>query len=199
MQPSVTDKPGAADVGENETAVEFGAASAAYNGSAEKSLNSLSVKIPRGSTVGIIGGTGSGKTTLVNLIPRFYDVSEGFVMVNGTDVRNLKIDELRQAVGVVPQKAALVSGTVRENMQWGKPNATDEEIKEALHIAQADFALEKAGGLDFRIAQGGKNLSGGQRQRLTIARAYKKTADFNFGRQRVGARLCNGRRPAQSN
>ena len=163
---------------ENDTAVEFDHVSATYAGSNEKSLDSLTLNVPRGSTVGIIGATGSGKTTLINLIPRFYDVSGGSLKVNGTDVRNYNVDELRKLVGVVPQKAALVSGTVRDNMKWGKPDATDEEINAALKTAQAlDFVDEKDG-LDSKILQGGKNLSGGQIQRLSIARALVRKPEI---------------------
>lgn len=155
----------------DDTAVEFDHVSAVYAGSKEKSLDSLTLSVPKGATIGIIGATGSGKTTLVNLIPRFYDVSGGSLKINGTDVRNYGTDELRKMVGVVPQKAALVSGSVRDNMKWGKPDATDEEITAALKTAQAlDFVNDKDG-LDSKILQGGKNLSGGQIQRLTIARA----------------------------
>lgn len=176
LSPSVND--GNGEKTEGEFAVEFDNVSAVYSGSKEKSLDSLTLSVPRGATVGVIGATGSGKTTLVNLIPRFYDVSEGAVRVNGTDVRNYSTEELRELVGVVPQKAALVSGTVRDNMKWGKPNATDDEINAALKTAQAlDFVNEKEG-LDTKILQGGKNLSGGQIQRLTIARALVRKPDI---------------------
>lgn len=176
IKPSINDGSGIKT--ENDTAVEFDHVSATYAGSNEKSLDSLTLNVPRGSTVGIIGATGSGKTTLINLIPRFYDVSGGSLKVNGTDVRNYNVDELRKLVGVVPQKAALVSGTVRDNMKWGKPDATDEEITEALKTAQAlDFVDEKDG-LDSKILQGGKNLSGGQLQRLTIARALVRKPEI---------------------
>lgn len=176
IKPSINDGSGIKT--ENDTAVEFDHVSATYAGSNEKSLDSLTLNVPRGSTVGIIGATGSGKTTLINLIPRFYDVSGGSLKVNGTDVRNYNVDELRKLVGVVPQKAALVSGTVRDNMKWGKPDATDEEITEALKTAQAlDFVDEKDG-LDGKILQGGKNLSGGQIQRLTIARALVRKPEI---------------------
>lgn len=169
MKSSINDGKGADFCG--GAAVEFENVSAIYSGSKEKSLDSLTLSVPEGATVGIIGATGSGKTTLVNLIPRFYDVGEGTVKVNGIDVRNYATEELRKLVGVVPQKAALVSGSVRDNMKWGKPDATDDEIKAALKTAQAlDFVNEKDG-LDTEILQGGKNLSGGQIQRLTIARA----------------------------
>lgn len=176
IKPSINDGSGIKT--ENDTAVEFDHVSATYAGSNEKSLDSLTLNVPRGSTVGIIGATGSGKTTLINLIPRFYDVSGGSLKVNGTDVRNYNVDELRKLVGVVPQKTALVSGTVRDNMKWGKPDATDEEINAALKTAQAlDFVDEKDG-LDSKILQGGKNLSGGQIQRLTIARALVRKPEI---------------------
>lgn len=176
IKPSINDGSGIKTNG--EAAVEFDHVSATYAGSKEKALDSLTLSIPRGSTIGIIGATGSGKTTLINLIPRFYDVSGGSLKVNGTDVRNYNVDELRKLVGVVPQKAALVSGTVRDNMKWGKPDATDEEINAALKTAQAlDFVDEKDG-LDSKILQGGKNLSGGQIQRLTIARALVRKPEI---------------------
>lgn len=176
IKPSINDGSGIKTNG--EAAVEFDHVSATYAGSKEKSLDSLTLSIPRGSTIGIIGATGSGKTTLISLIPRFYDVSEGSLKVNGTDVRNYNVDELRKLIGVVPQKAALVSGTVRDNVKWGKPDATDEEIIEALKTAQAlDFVNEKDG-LDSKVLQGGKNLSGGQIQRLTIARALVRKPEI---------------------
>ncbi len=176
IKPSINDGNGIKTNG--EAAVEFDHVSATYAGSKEKSLDSLTLSIPRGSTIGIIGATGSGKTTLISLIPRFYDVSEGSLKVNGTDVRNYNVDELRKLIGVVPQKAALVSGTVRDNVKWGKPDATDGEIIEALKTAQAlDFVNEKDG-LDSKILQGGKNLSGGQIQRLTIARALVRKPEI---------------------
>ena len=176
LSPSVND--GNGEKTEGKIAVEFDNVSAVYSGSKEKSLDSLTLSVPRGATVGVIGATGSGKTTLVNLIPRFYDVSEGAVKVNGTDVRNYGTEELRELVGVVPQKAALVSGTVRDNMKWGKPNATDDEINAALKTAQALGFVNEKEGLDTIILQGGKNLSGGQIQRLTIARALVRKPDI---------------------
>ena len=176
LSPSVND--GNGEKTEGKFAVEFDNVSAVYSGSKEKSLDSLTLSVPRGATVGVIGATGSGKTTLVNLIPRFYDVSEGAVKVNGTDVRNYGTEELRELVGVVPQKAALVSGTVRDNMKWGKPNATDDEINAALKTAQALGFVNEKEGLDTKILQGGKNLSGGQIQRLTIARALVRKPDI---------------------
>ena len=176
LSPSVND--GNGEKTEGKITVEFDNVSAVYSGSKEKSLDSLTLSVPRGATVGVIGATGSGKTTLVNLIPRFYDVSEGTVKVNGTDVRNYGTEELRELVGVVPQKAALVSGTVRDNMKWGKPNATDDEINAALKTAQALGFVNEKEGLDTIILQGGKNLSGGQIQRLTIARALVRKPDI---------------------
>ena len=176
LSPSVND--GNGEKTEGKFAVEFDNVSAVYSGSKEKSLDSLTLRVPRGATVGVIGATGSGKTTLVNLIPRFYDVSEGAVKVNGTDVRNYGTEELRELVGVVPQKAALVSGTVRDNMKWGKQNATDDEINAALKTAQALGFVNEKEGLDTKILQGGKNLSGGQIQRLTIARALVRKPDI---------------------
>ena len=158
------------DSGDISGTVEFKNVSFTYPGGSGNVLSNVSFKADKGETVAFIGSTGSGKTTLMNLIPRFYDVSEGSLKVNGTDVRNYNVDELRKLIGVVPQKAALVSGTVRDNVKWGKPDATDEEIIEALKTAQAlDFVNEKDG-LDSKILQGGKNLSGGQRQRMEIAR-----------------------------
>lgn len=169
IKSSIDDGEGAEACG--NAAVDFENVSAVYSGSKEKSLENLTLSVPKGATVGIIGATGSGKTTLVNLIPRFYDVGEGTVMVNGIDVKKYATEELRRLVGVVPQKAALVSGSVRENMKWGNPDATDEDIKSALKTAQALDFVEEKDGLDTEILQGGKNLSGGQIQRLTIARA----------------------------
>lgn len=143
----------------------------AYKGNKD-SLTNLSFAAKAGQTIGIIGGTGSGKSTLVNLIPRFYDVREGAVKMDGVNVKDYPFGQLRRKVGVVPQNAVLFAGTIRDNMKWGKKDASDEEIYRALEIAQAkEFVDDKPEGLDTRILQGGKNLSGGQRQRLTIARA----------------------------
>lgn len=156
-----------------ETAkVEFNHVDFAYAGAKSDSLTDISFKAMKGQTIGVIGGTGSGKSTLVNLIPRFYDVREGKVLIDGTDVRDLALTDLRHSIGVVPQRAVLFKGTLRDNMRWGKEDATDEEIWHALDVAQArDFIEAKGEGLDLMIDQGGHNLSGGQRQRLTIARA----------------------------
>ena len=154
-----------------EYSVEFDGACLSYNGS-EESLHNIDLKIPRGSTVGVIGSTGSGKSSLVNLIPRFYDVTGGCVLVDGVDVRDYDTKALRSKIGVVSQKKALFSGSVRDNIRFGKQDATDEEIWQALETAQAKQMIEeKSGQLDFVLEQEGKNLSGGQRQRMTIARA----------------------------
>lgn len=156
----------------NSPKVEFRDVSFSYNQSEEEALSGISFRVESGETVGIIGGTGSGKSTLVNLIPRFYDVTYGEILIDGKNVKDYAFSELRKKIAVVPQKAVLFRGTIRQNMQWGKEDATDEEIYRALEIAQArDFVDEKPDGLDFEILQGGRNLSGGQRQRLTIARA----------------------------
>lgn len=143
-----------------------------YAGAGEESLIDIDFKAEAGSTIGVIGGTGSGKSSLVNLIPRFYDVSEGQVLVDGRDVREYDLTGLREKIGVVPQKAVLFHGTIRENICWGNNDATDDEIIKALRSAQAlEVVAGKEGKLDYMIEQGGRNLSGGQRQRLTIARA----------------------------
>ncbi len=167
---------------EQETAVnavEFTHVCLTYSGAREEALTDIHFSAEQGETIGIIGGTGSGKSSVVHLIPRFYDVTKGSVKIHGKDVRDYSLEELRGKVGVVLQKAVLFKGTIRENMQWGNENATDEEIWKALEIAQAKkFVETKKGGLDFMVEQGGKNLSGGQRQRLTIARAVVKQPDI---------------------
>ncbi len=153
-------------------AVRFDKVSFSYHDNSEYALEDISFTAGKGQTIGIIGGTGSGKSTLVNLIPRFYDTSKGVVSVCGTDVRNYNLGDLRKKIAVVPQKAVLFSGTIRENMKWGGDNITDEQIWRALKISQAyEFVERLDKGLDYEILQGGKNLSGGQKQRLTIARA----------------------------
>ena len=152
--------------------VEFQNVSARYAGAGEASLEGISFVAKAGQTVGIIGGTGSGKTTLVNLISRFYDAAEGTVLLDGKPVNTLRRDDLRQKIGIVPQKAVLFKGTIRQNLQWGNPDATDEELMTVLETAQAlDVIRSKDGGLDEMVEQSGTNFSGGQRQRLTIARA----------------------------
>ena len=143
-----------------------------YPGAGADSLIDIHVEIKKGETVGVIGGTGSGKSSLVQMIPRFYDATAGRVLVDGKDVKTYEPEVLRDKIGIVPQKAVLFRGTIRDNIRWGKEDASDEEIRKALQAAQAlDFVEDKDGKLDFEVAQGGKNLSGGQKQRLTIARA----------------------------
>lgn len=162
---------------ENDNAIEFRNVSFSY-GEGE-ALKNVTFSIKKGETLGIIGGTGSGKSTFVNLIPRFYDATKGQVLVNGIDVKKYEIETLREKIGVVAQKTVLFKGSLRKNMQWGKEKATDEEIIKALKIAQSrDFVEKLPGKLDFDVAQGGKNFSGGQRQRLTIARALVKQPDM---------------------
>ncbi|MBR6536363.1 MAG: ABC transporter ATP-binding protein [Lachnospiraceae bacterium] len=165
--------------GEDVPAVVFDQVSFTYPGAKEEALSNLSFTVKKGQTVGIIGGTGSGKSSLVNLLPRFYDVTKGTVRINGVDVKDYPQRELRGRIGMVPQKAVLFSGSIRDNMKWGKDDATDEEINEALEIAQAkEFVDAKEGRLDYKLNQGGKNLSGGQRQRLTIARALVRKPEI---------------------
>ena len=155
-----------------EYAIEYDNVSIKYSGSPEESMKDVTFKIKKGETVGVIGGTGSGKSTLIQVIPRFYDVCEGSVKVNGKDVRDYSLEELRNKIAVVLQKAVLFKGTIRENLLWGKEDATDAEIYEALDRAQArEFVDKKENGIEEMVEQGGRNLSGGQRQRLTIARA----------------------------
>ena len=179
MQPSITENENGKvqqDAQEKNTdAVTFDHVCLAYNKGGEEALSDIHFTVKRGETIGIIGGTGSGKTSIINLIPRFYDATAGSVKVDGIDVRDYDLETLREKVGVVPQKSVLFKGTIRENMKWGKEDATDEEIWNALEIAQAkEFVTQKKGNLDYQIEQGGKNLSGGQRQRMTIARAIVK-------------------------
>lgn len=165
------------DEGEPDVAVEFSGVSLTYKGGADDSLTDVSFKAMKGQTIGIIGGTGCGKTSLVNLIPAYYTASSGRVSVFGKDVNNYSKDSLRSMISTVPQKSVLFKGTIRDNLLWGNENATDEEMWEALRIAQADeFVREKDGGLDAPVSQKGKNFSGGQRQRLCIARAIIKRA-----------------------
>ncbi|MEB4791455.1 ABC transporter ATP-binding protein [Enterococcus sp. E4-162] len=150
-----------------------------YHGAEKLALEDIDFQAKSGEIVAIIGGTGSGKTTLVNLIPRLYDIESGSIQINGTDISDMTQYNLRELMGFVPQKAVLFSGTIRDNMQYGKPDATDEMIWKALEIAQAkDFVSEMEDGLDSHVEQGGGNFSGGQRQRLAIARALVKTADI---------------------
>ena len=163
----------------NSDAVRFEDVTLTYRGAGAPSLEKISFSVKKGETVGVIGGTGSGKTSLVNLIGRFYDVSEGSVTVDGMDVRAYDTDALRQKIGIVPQKALLFRGSVRENLRFGNPDATDAELWAALETAQARKVVEdKEGGLNFVIEAGGRNLSGGQRQRLTIARALVRKPEI---------------------
>ncbi len=178
MQPSLI----LDEEGEGETKddfVCFDKVSVQYTPEADEALTDISFSVKKGETVGVIGGTGSGKTTLVNLIPHFYDVKEGTVVVNGRNVREKEVQTyLRERIGVVPQKAVLFKGTVRENLLWGRADATDEELMAALALARADeFILQKQG-LDTPVEQGGKNFSGGQKQRLTIARALVRNPEI---------------------
>lgn len=160
-------------------AVEFNNVSLTYHGAGDESLSDIDFKVKPGETIGIIGGTGSGKTSLVHLIPRFYDATKGSVKIDGQDVKDYSMEELREKVGMVMQKAVLFQGTIRDNLRWGKDDADDEEMNRALEISQSkEFVDSKPKGLDEYIAQGGKNLSGGQRQRLTIARAVVKEPEI---------------------
>lgn len=165
--------------GSGTEAVRFEHVGLKYQESSEESLTDVTFTANKGEVIGIIGGTGSGKTTLVNLIPRFYDITSGTLAIDGEEIRSYPLSQLRDKIGVVPQKAVLFYGSIRSNMQWGNSGATDEEIWQALEIAQAaDFVKDKEGGLDAVVEQGGKNFSGGQRQRLTIARALVKKPEI---------------------
>lgn len=192
QQPSITDGSGKTDgahensvknsgmnSGMNSVKVSFKDANLRYAGAGADSLSDITFDVAPGQTVGIIGGTGSGKSSLVNMIPRFYDAARGSVSIDGVDVKDYPLDELRRKVGVVPQKAVLFAGTIAENIRWGKQDATEAEIDEALEIAQAkEFVDGKENGINFKITQGGKNLSGGQKQRLTIARAVVRKPEI---------------------
>lgn len=189
MQPSITDgsdqkvdkvQTDTADRSEEaEYAVEFSHVGLTYAGAGDESLTDIDFKVKKGETIGIIGGTGSGKSSVVNLIPRFYDVTSGFIKVDGKDIKDYPLEELRGKIGTVLQKAVLFHGTIRENLKWGNPDATEEDLNRAITVAQAkEFVDNKEGRLDFEIEQGGKNLSGGQRQRLTIARAVVKKPEI---------------------
>ncbi len=157
---------------DEDPAIVFDHVCLTYSGGGDESLTDIDFAVKKGETIGIIGGTGSGKTSVVNLIPRFYDATKGTVRINGRDIRDYDIETLRDTIGVVPQRAVLFKGTIRENLLWGNEDASGADIENALRISQAkEFVDTKEGRLDFMIAQGGKNLSGGQRQRLTIARA----------------------------
>ncbi len=165
--------------GVSEYAVEFDNVSLRYNSSGEEALSNIDFKVKKGETVGIIGGTGSGKSSVVNMIPRFYDAFSGEVKVNGVNVKDYDMKDLRERVGIVLQKAVLFKGTIRENLMWGNDSATDADIEKAIAASQSkEFVDNKEGRLDYMISQGGKNLSGGQKQRLTIARAIVKNPEI---------------------
>ena len=169
----------AAKVDEKAPFLNFNHVSLTYQGAGAPTLQDMNFTINRGDTVGIIGGTGSGKTSLVNLIPGFYPATEGEILLEGRDIRTMSDEELRGRIGVVPQKAVLFKGTIRSNLQWGKPDATEEEMWKALELAQASEVVDgKPGKLDATVAQNGKNFSGGQRQRLTIARALVRNPEI---------------------
>lgn len=179
MQPSLEMENEAPTSAFTDEMIVFDHVSARYNEGAEDALSDISFTLKKGETLGVIGGTGSGKSTLVNLIPHFYDVREGRVFVNGRNVKNASVQSyLREKIGVVPQKAQLFKGTIRENLLWGRADATDEELWAAAKIAQADEFIRQKGGLDTPVEQGGKNFSGGQKQRLTVARALVRNPDI---------------------
>lgn len=167
------------DVAGSDIAVEFDNVSLLYEKDGEDVLQNMSFTVKKGQTVGIIGGTGSGKTSLISLIPRFYDATRGQVKLYGKDVKNYSIEDLRSHIGIVLQKAELFKGTIADNLKWGNENASEDDINKALEISQAkEFVDQKAGKTDFMIEQNGRNLSGGQKQRLTIARALMKKPDI---------------------
>lgn len=170
-EPSIKDGAGAA-VSEKAPVIEFKDVSFSYSEGGDNALENITFSVRKGETVGIIGGTGSGKSTLVSLIPRFYDAEKGSVLINGADVKSYGLKELRQKIGFVPQKAMLFSGTIAENLRWGNENASDEQLQKAAETAQAKEFIDKMpDGFNTHVNQGGRNLSGGQKQRLTIARA----------------------------
>ena len=169
----------AAKVDEKAPFLNFNHVSLTYQGAGAPTLQDMNFTVNRGDTVGIIGGTGSGKTSLVNLIPGFYPATEGEILLEGRDIKTMGDEELRGRIGVVPQKAVLFKGTIRSNLQWGKPDATEEEMWRALELAQASEVVDgKPGKLDATVAQNGKNFSGGQRQRLTIARSLVRNPEI---------------------
>ena len=159
--------------------VEFSHVSLTYKGTSDTSLSDINFCAKKGQTIGIIGGTGSGKSSLVNLIPRFYDATDGTVKINGRDIKEYQTENLREHIGVVLQKAVLFKGSIADNLRWGKEDATEQEMYDALDISQArEFVDTKQGGLEFQIEQGGRNLSGGQKQRMTIARALVRKPEI---------------------
>lgn len=176
--PDKNGKRGNEAVGENVPKVEFKNVSLRYKDASMESLENISFTVNKGETIGIIGGTGSGKSSVVNMVPRFYDASDGEVLVDGINVKDYEKDELLDKIGVVLQKAVLFTGTIRENLLWGNKQAGDEDIMKAVKAAQATDVVNAKGGLDGEVAQGGKNFSGGQRQRLTIARALVRRPEI---------------------
>ena len=179
MSASVVEHPTGVDLERAEDKVVFKNVTFTYQGSKEPALQDISFTAKSGQVIGIIGGTGCGKTTLVNLIPRFYDATAGEVLVDNVNVKKYSFHQLRDRIGIVPQKAVLFNGTIADNLRWGKEDATKEEMERAIGIAQAaDVIVSKKDGLEEKILQGGKNLSGGQRQRLTIARALVKEPEI---------------------
>ncbi len=158
--------------------IEFDNVSLTYQNASSESLSDISFKAERGDVIGIIGGTGSGKSSLISLIPHFYDATKGTVFVDGADVKSQNTDELRSKIGYVQQKAVLFKGSVRDNMKWGRQDASDAQIIEALRLAQVYDVIEEKGGLDFQIEQNGSNLSGGQKQRLSVARAIVRQPEI---------------------
>lgn len=162
----------------SDSYIKFDNVSLKYRGAGDMSLVDINFSANKGDVIGVIGGTGSGKSSLVSLVPHFYDASKGTVFVEGRDVKSLDDEKLRNKVGFVQQRAVLFKGTVRDNMKWGKKDATDDEIIEALKLAQVYDTIEEKGGLDFFIAQGGANLSGGQKQRLSVARALVRKPEI---------------------
>ena len=179
MEPSIVEHPTGVDLVPAEDKVVFDHVTFTYEGAKEPALRDISFTAKKGQTIGVIGGTGCGKSTLVNLIPRFYEATEGSVFVDKVNVKSYSFHQLRDRIGIVPQKAVLFNGTIADNLRWGKEDATEEEMNRAIAIAQAaDVIASKKDGLEERILQGGKNLSGGQRQRLTIARAVVKKPEI---------------------
>ena len=179
LTPSIVEHPTGVDLTKSEDKVVFKNVTFTYHGAKEPALKDISFTAKSGQTVGIIGGTGCGKSTLVNLIPRFYDTSEGEVLVDNVNVKGYSFHQLRDRIGIVPQKAVLFNGTIADNLRWGKEDATEEEMKRAIAIAQgSDVIAAKKNGLEEMVLQGGKNFSGGQRQRLTIARALVKEPEI---------------------
>ena len=176
IQSEITNQ--AEQTNETEDSVIFRNVSLTYIGAGEESLTAIDFTAQKGQTIGIIGGTGSGKSSVVNLIPRFYDATSGEVLINGKNVKDHSLEDLRDKVGIVMQKAVLFKGSIEENLRWGKKNATTEEMREAITLAQASDVVDSKGGLKALIEQGGRNLSGGQRQRMTIARALIKRPEI---------------------